>query len=87
MRHITRGDGGAAQGSGGTDMVVVQGTGGWPDVGVGVSGPEASTWVGMVSGGDKNIRFLAETLFKLRFLWSFHLFVIIQPDGWVRREG
>jgi hypothetical protein len=42
---------------------------------------------GIADEGDKIFLFLAETLPKLRFLWSFHLFVITQPDGWVRREG
>jgi hypothetical protein len=37
--------------------------------------------------GEKRISFLAEMLPKLRFLWSFHLLVIMQLDGWVRREG
>jgi hypothetical protein len=35
----------------------------------------------------KLLVFFPETLLKLRFLLSFHLFVIIQPDGWVRHEG
>jgi hypothetical protein len=30
--------------------------------------------------------FLAETVPKLRFLWSFHLLVIMQPDMWVQHE-
>jgi hypothetical protein len=29
-------------------------------------------WVGKTTLGNKNISFLAETLSKLRFLWSFH---------------
>jgi hypothetical protein len=39
--------------------------------------------VGKHGVGDKKIMFLAETLPKLRFLWSFHLFIITQPDKWV----
>jgi hypothetical protein len=31
-------------------------------------------WVGKTTSGEKIISFLAETLSKLRFLWSFHLF-------------
>jgi hypothetical protein len=34
----------------------------------------AGTYAGMIDTGDKNISFLAETILKLRFLWSFHLF-------------
>jgi hypothetical protein len=50
----------------------------------------AQRWVrlvGRVGVGEKNNLFLAETLPKLRFLWSFHFFVIIQPYEWVQREG
>jgi hypothetical protein len=39
-----------------------------------------------VPKGEKNIMFLAETVPKLQFLWSFHLFVIMQPDMWVQHE-
>jgi hypothetical protein len=61
---------------------------GWINAQSGVGcGPKTGTGVGRCGVGDKNITFLAETLSKLRFLWSFHLFVIMQPYGWVRCEG
>jgi hypothetical protein len=56
----------------------------------------AGPWVGGLGGyrkvdrwrtGEKIFSFLGETLPKLRFLWSFHLFVTTQPDAWVQREG
>jgi hypothetical protein len=50
------------------------------------SGPRGYTQAGRVDVGEKNNLFLAETLSKLRFFCSFHLFVITQPDGWVRCE-
>jgi hypothetical protein len=47
--------------------------GAWQVRGVKVSGPDG-TGAGMQALGDKNNSFLAETLPKLRFLWSFHIF-------------
>jgi hypothetical protein len=50
-------------------------------------GPTWVRGVGKATTGEENISFVVETLPKLRFLWSFHLFVITQTDGRVRREG
>jgi hypothetical protein len=46
-----------------------------------VGGSNVGIGMGRHGVGDKKFMFLAEMLPKLRFLWSFHLFVITQPYG------
>jgi hypothetical protein len=53
----------------------------------GVGGSDGYAQAGIAWVGEKKRHVLAETLFKLRFFYGcFTFLVVMQPDGWVRRE-